>query len=307
MKRNIVSVFFSVVLSVAFVAVSVYAATTIGTNIDTGGTLAVTGLSTFINASSTQLTTTNRAYLATTGGSVGIGTTSPTTLLSVHGNSLISGTSFFGGAITATSTLNLTGLGTFVNASSTQLTTTNSAYFATTGGSVGIGTTSPYAKLSVAGQTVAEYFTATSTTAVSSFQQFLANASTTLQNFTFLTATGTSATTTNSFATTASSTNLFTSNLTLGTTAIAKIHFGTCTVTIGSVTASSTAIATCAAMGVTTAFKVFVTPYITNPQIIFSSASSTADDVIQIAVYNTGATSGALDPADNVWSWMAIR
>ncbi len=36
-------------------------------------------------------------------------------------------------------------------------------------GLVGIGTTSPYAKLSVVGQTVAEYFTATSTTATSTF------------------------------------------------------------------------------------------------------------------------------------------
>jgi len=34
-------------------------------------------------------------------------------------------------------------------------------------GNVGIGTTSPYAKLSVVGETVAEYFTATSTTATS--------------------------------------------------------------------------------------------------------------------------------------------
>lgn len=36
-------------------------------------------------------------------------------------------------------------------------------------GNVGIGTTSPYAKLSVVGQTVAEYFTGTSTTATSTF------------------------------------------------------------------------------------------------------------------------------------------
>jgi len=36
-------------------------------------------------------------------------------------------------------------------------------------GNVGIGTTSPYAKLSVVGETVAEYFTATSTTATSTF------------------------------------------------------------------------------------------------------------------------------------------
>ena len=37
-------------------------------------------------------------------------------------------------------------------------------------GNIGIGTSSPYAKLSVVGQVVAEYFTATSTTATSTFQ-----------------------------------------------------------------------------------------------------------------------------------------
>jgi len=41
-------------------------------------------------------------------------------------------------------------------------------------GNVGIGTTSPYAKLSVVGETVAEYFTATSTTATSTFAGGLA-------------------------------------------------------------------------------------------------------------------------------------
>lgn len=43
--------------------------------------------------------------------------------------------------------------------------TTGNVILSTTGGKVGIGTTSPYAKLSVAGQTVAEYFTATSSAA----------------------------------------------------------------------------------------------------------------------------------------------
>ncbi len=55
------------------------------------------------------------------------------------------------------------------NASTTQLTVTGNAYFPSgiwnTSGSVGIGTTSPYAKLSVVGETVSSYFTATSTTA----------------------------------------------------------------------------------------------------------------------------------------------
>lgn len=70
-------------------------------------------------------------------------------------------------------------------------------YFGT---SIGIGTTSPYAPLSVVGEAVASNFTATSTTAVSSFQQLLAQSSTTLQSFTFTNATGTNATTT-SFST----------------------------------------------------------------------------------------------------------
>jgi len=44
-------------------------------------------------------------------------------------------------------------------------TTTGNVNLATAGGNVGIGTTSPYAKLSVVGQVVGQYFTATSSTA----------------------------------------------------------------------------------------------------------------------------------------------
>jgi hypothetical protein len=60
------------------------------------------------------------------------------------------GATSIGGALTATSTFNVTGLSIF-----------NS--------NVGIGTSSPYAKLSVVGEAVATYFTATSTTATSTF------------------------------------------------------------------------------------------------------------------------------------------
>lgn len=57
------------------------------------------------------------------------------------------------------------------NASGTIQFLTNSAerLRITSTGNIGIGTTSPYAKLSVVGQTVSEYFTATSTTATSTF------------------------------------------------------------------------------------------------------------------------------------------
>ncbi len=44
---------------------------------------------------------------------IGIGTTSPSQILSLQGSEYVSGTSFFGGAITATSTFTLSGLATF--------------------------------------------------------------------------------------------------------------------------------------------------------------------------------------------------
>jgi hypothetical protein len=84
------------------------AATTIGTNISTGGTITGSGANTLYGATS------------------------------------------IGGALTATSTLSVTGLSIFDS-------------------NVGIGTSSPYAKLSVVGEIVGSYFTATSTTATSTF------------------------------------------------------------------------------------------------------------------------------------------
>ena len=139
----------------------------VGGNLTVTGTTAQTGLTTFSNgfisnasstitsglftmsggASTTQFTTTGNTYLATLGGNVGIGTTSPSATLSVHGTGYFSGSAFFGGAITATSTLNVSGLTTLGYASTTQISSTGFAYFATSGGNVGIGTTSPGQKL----------------------------------------------------------------------------------------------------------------------------------------------------------------
>jgi hypothetical protein len=93
---------------------------------------------------------------------------------------------------------------------------TASNYLALTGGTLS-GNLTLTGNLTVSGaQTLSgaitiPYLTATSTTLVSSFQQLLVNASTTLQNFT-----GLNATTTNIFSTNASSTNLHTSNLFIG-------------------------------------------------------------------------------------------
>ena len=56
-RKNILSVVISTLVSVLFVAASVSAVTTIDLNVNTGGTLTVTGLSSLANASTTVMST----------------------------------------------------------------------------------------------------------------------------------------------------------------------------------------------------------------------------------------------------------
>lgn len=60
------SIIFSVVISVLFIVTVAQAATTIGSNISTDGTVNMTGLSTFGNASSTVFSVLNNAYFGAT-------------------------------------------------------------------------------------------------------------------------------------------------------------------------------------------------------------------------------------------------
>ncbi|TAK57532.1 tail fiber domain-containing protein [Patescibacteria group bacterium] len=121
----------------------------------------------FVIASSTALATTTQLVF-TSSGRLGIGTTSPGQALSVGGDIL--GNSIIGSYFTATTTT----ASSLRYASSTALTISGTAYFSGSGiwnptGSVGIGTTSPYAKLSVVGEGVFTNLSATSTTATSTF------------------------------------------------------------------------------------------------------------------------------------------
>lgn len=114
--QKTLSVFFSVVLSLVVITAVTEAASTISTNIQTDGTLSVTGVSTFtglvtsLNASTTLLSNTGVAYFGGTAtttigtaGFVGVGTSSPWGMLSVNPTALGSGIpEFVIGSSTAT-------------------------------------------------------------------------------------------------------------------------------------------------------------------------------------------------------------
>ncbi|MEK7511104.1 MAG: helix-turn-helix domain-containing protein, partial [Patescibacteria group bacterium] len=124
-------------------------------------------------------------------GQVGIGTSTPGSLLSLGGiaNFTTATSTFFssgginitngcfavngtcitaggGGGGSGTVNAGTAGQIAYYDANGTAVTGTSSAFVATNG-NVGVGTSSPYAKLSVAGQVVAEYFTASSLTGTS--------------------------------------------------------------------------------------------------------------------------------------------
>jgi hypothetical protein len=95
--------------------------------------------------------------------------------------------------------------------------------------------------------------------------------------------------------------------LVLASTAISQLLFGTCAVNPGAIAASTTVVATCAATGVNTGSKVFVTPASSTNQVVFTSASSTGTGTISIAFYNIGSPSGSVTPTALTFSWLAIQ
>jgi hypothetical protein len=225
--------------------VVVQAATTIGSNITTGGTIsAYSGLVASNNASSTQFTATSTLFVGADANG-----------LVISDGSILDGS----GAISF---------------GDENLTTTGNLAFATASSTGAV-----------------KFPTITSDTGAISFDN---------ENLT---------TTGNIAMATASSTGLVKLNTAqisgIGDT-ISDIQFGTCTVTLGAFTASTTSVVNCAATGVTTSHRVFITPHLSNPGFILQSASSTADNVIQIGVFN-GTSYSDINPIDNAWDWMAIK
>ena len=255
-------------LSFVFVAY----ATSIGNNVSVSGTFDASGVSTFngqLQASSTALLGAAATFYST----VGIGTATPAQVFSVQGNALFSGNLTSVANVTATGTLNVTGLTTLGNATGTQLTVTSNSYLSTTG----IGTTSPSNFFSVHGNAL-----------ISGNLTSVANVTATgTLNVTGLTTLTYATTTSVTFTGTASTTNLVVGG---AGSNIAGINFGFCNIPNSTIAASTTAAVNCtSATGVAVADRVFVmatTSLPTNFAVL--SASSSAATVVSLYIANLG-------------------
>lgn len=277
-----ITVTLAVLVGVLFVVVGAQAATTIGTSITTAGALDVTGQTTLAHASSTMFS----AY------SVYFGGAATTTISSA-------------GAVAIGGTLNVTGLSTLGNATSTMF-SAYSVYFggaATTtissAGAVAIGGT-----LNVTGQTTLGQ--ASSTILSANSVAFGGAASTTISAAGAVAMGGTLGVT--GLATLSGGAT--TTTLIVGTgsaSTVSGIAFGFCTATVN-VSATSTAFASCTgATGVTASDRIFVMATSSLPtQVLVQAASSSAANVIQLQVFNTGVTGGAVNTPISFNFW-AVR
>ena len=144
----------------------------IGTNC-IGGTSLSGGLNNSLaywTSGSTLSASTTLTYLAATS-RVGIGTSTPNWDLQIASTSrpFLTLTDYSAPANYKHWFISSQGGSFFIGTSSDTLNSTSTYFAIAPGGNVGIGTTSPYSLLAVTGQVVANYFTATSTTATSTF------------------------------------------------------------------------------------------------------------------------------------------
>ncbi len=267
-------VLLSGILSIVFVSGVVYAATTISTDINTGGLLNVTGLASLNGqASTTQFSAVGRVY---------VGGVSTTTIMGD------SATSTFAGGITLTSgNVNIPTAGSFLVNGTKVLDTSSLGAGITSSSLTSVGT---LGALTVTGMTTHNGPTLLNGTA-STTGDFSVNGQAT---------------------TTAANGNIATKGtLTLAnsSTAIAGIVFGVCNISNSSaITASTTAFFTCTgATGVTTSHRVFVQATSSLPTgLTVTAASSTAQDTISLQILNLGLT-GNLAPGGITLNFFGIR
>lgn len=287
-------------------------ATTIGSSITS--TEAITSGTTM--SVGTDLTVTSGARIGT-GSTAGHITALGDDSLFVEGQAEFDGTVWFDGSLRASSTLLVTGAMTAysnLNASSTfavtdvsnfygnvnfngyATTTASNGNFATDG-TLGVSSSTPSTTLGVAGSayvstglgvgvvnTTAGRIVASTDLGVASSSPYVA-----------LGVTGT---------TTATAGMVIGS----GGSGITQLRFGTCTYNPGvAITANRLLSTNCTgATGVQTFDRVFVTPVGLAEGLVMTSASSTANDIIQVSVLNASSTAN-ITPASATWNWMAIR
>ncbi|MEK9184548.1 MAG: hypothetical protein AAB866_00060, partial [Patescibacteria group bacterium] len=251
----------------------------------------------------------------------------------ITGSTFSGNTGDFSGALTTSGQLTVLGTGTSTVAGDVAF-DGNTLYVDSINNRVGIGTSSPYARLSVAGEIVGAYFTATTTTnstfpnflatygtttnatttnlfaSVANFNNLTLTGSTTLQNFTNVNATSTNATSTNLFATNstftnatstsffatvASSTNLFAGFATLGTTNLTTLSVSGST-TLSNFTAINATTTSATSTNLFSTFANFTNATSTSFFATVASSTNLFASVANFGTLNTGPTafSGAL-------------
>src|SRR3989344_7347604 len=347
-SNNFFRVALSVFVSFVFVFAVTYAATTISTNISTGGTLTVTGtanvtgLTTLVNATSTMLTVSGNTYLATTtltSGSplvLGTLTADPTgrTEGSVYYNSsskiikLYDGSNWF--------TIGTTTSGLTLSGQRLQLADLN--YYTTFGTTTQSGLSVltleasstaaiPLTLRGFTGQT-ADLFLIhnvagtdlfaidangnASTSVISTTGSLFVNGNATTTPAGTLTLKGSLGVASSSpyVALGVTGTTTASAGMVIGNigTPINVFLFGTCTVNPddGLIDSTGATTTTCAATGVRSGDVISITPANLPGGAFLISASSTANDTIQVSIGAATSTNPSLTTYAG-WSWIAVR
>ncbi|MFH1326392.1 MAG: hypothetical protein ABIH48_02900 [Candidatus Falkowbacteria bacterium] len=269
-SRMFLQVVFTITIA-SFAVCGIVAATTIGTNISTGGTLTVTGASTVSGASTATTTTITSDY--------------QTALTVTDSNSV---------PIFDVNTVDQT-------ASTTALLINQAAaanLLTVQDGGTAILTIADGGATTLAGATsVTGTLAATSTTITSDFQRALS----------VLDTNGVPILEVDTINQRASTTGI---SVGASGTAITGIFTGTCSVDPQSISiaTSSLVASSCAATGVESGDKVFVTPPTSNYDwlVLQGASASSTSGYIEISLFNASTTAD-IDGDAQTWSWMAIR